>query len=65
MSIEEFNRYAESRPEIDEKQDKMILEFLRDNDNIILESRLAGWLCVRNNLEAFKIFLNADRKSVV
>ena len=60
MSIEEFNRYAESRPEIDEKQDKMILEFLRDNDNIVLESRLAGWLCIRHNLEAFKIFLNAS-----
>lgn len=60
MSIEEFNVYAEKHPEIDREQDRIILEYLRGNDNIVFDSRLSGWLAHNNGVNAFKIFIKAD-----
>lgn len=60
MTVEEFNLYAETHPEIDQKQDQMITDFLRSHDNVVVEARLAGWMCHRNNIEAFKVFLTAS-----
>lgn len=60
MSVEEFNVYAEEHPEIDIKQDNMIVEFLRSHDNVVVESRLAGWMCHLKNIPAFKVFLTAS-----
>lgn len=60
MSVEEFNLYAESHPEIDRKQDDMIVDFLSSHDNIVVESRLAGWMCQMRGIEAFKVFLTAS-----
>lgn len=60
MSVEEFNLFAEGHPEIDRKQDDMIAEFLASHDNIVVESRLAGWLCEVHNIEAFKVFITAS-----
>lgn len=59
MSLEEFNRYAENHVEIDKKQDQLILDFIRESDNIVVESRLAGWLCYHNSVDAFRIFIDA------
>ena len=63
MSIEEFNIYAEKHPEIDRKQDDMIVEFLRSHDNVVVESRLAGWMSHINNIPAFKVFLTASMET--
>lgn len=60
MTVEEFNLYAEDHPDIDRKQDEMIVDFIRKNDNVVVESRLAGWMCHRNSIEAFKVFLTAS-----
>lgn len=60
MTVEEFNVYAESHPEIDRKQDEMIVDLLRSKDNVVVESRLAGWMCSRNQVDAFKVFLTAS-----
>lgn len=60
MTVEEFNLYAEGHPEIDRKQDEMIVDFLSGRDNIVVESRLAGWMCHLKNIDAFKIFLTAS-----
>ena len=62
MSLEDFNVYAESHPEIDAQQDQLILDFLRENDDVVVESRLSGWLCQRNGVDAFKIFIDASRE---
>lgn len=59
MTLEEFNSYAESHIEIDRKQDELILNFIRENDNIVVESRLAAWLCHENSVESFRIFIDA------
>lgn len=59
MTLEEFNRYAESHVEIDKKQDDLILNFMRGNDNFVVESRLAGWLCYKNEVDSFRIYVDA------
>ncbi|AAT43251.1 (d)CMP kinase [Picrophilus oshimae] len=60
MNLLEFNKYSESHPEIDYEQDKMLLNFLKNNDNIVLESRLSSYIAYTNNIEAFKIYLYAS-----
>ena len=59
MTLSEFSSNAESHPEIDREQDKMILNFMKTNDNIVMESRLAGVLASRD-LDAIKIYLNTS-----
>ena len=60
MSVEEFNLFAEGHPEVDKRQDKMIVDFLNNHDDVVVESRLAGWMCHLNNIAAFKVFLTAS-----
>lgn len=60
MTVEEFNIYAEMHEEVDRKLDSMIEDFLRTHDNVLVESRLSGWICHRSGIEAFKIFLSAS-----
>ncbi|MHB1493417.1 MAG: (d)CMP kinase [Thermoplasmataceae archaeon] len=60
MTVEEFNRFLESDPTFDTKLNNNIKKFLSDNDNIIVESRLIGWLSWRGKIPAFRVFLDAD-----
>ena len=60
MSVEEFNIYAETHEAVDRDLDAMIASFLMDNDDVVVESRLAGWICYRSGISAFKVFLNAS-----
>lgn len=60
MTVEEFNIYAEAHDDVDRNLDEMIKEFLRTHDNVVVESRLSGWICHRAGIEAFKIFLSAS-----
>ncbi len=60
MTIEEFNLFAESHKEIDMNQDQMVVDFLKSHDNVVVEARLAGWMCHRNGIDAFKVFLTAS-----
>ena len=40
----EFNELAEEDPRIDRDLDRRLYEMARDRDDLVLESRLAGWL---------------------
>lgn len=60
MTVEEFNLYAEDHEGIDQDLDSMIVEFIKGNDDIVVESRLAAWMCHRNGITAFKVFLWAS-----
>ncbi len=60
MGIVEFSNYAEQHPEIDMEEDRTIVEFMKKNDNIILESRLSGIMAYKNNINAIKIYLNTN-----
>ena len=59
MTIEQFNKYAETDSTMDFKLNRMIEDFIRSNDNIIVESRLCGWIAYSAKIPAFKVFLDA------
>lgn len=44
MSLAEFGRVAEEDPEIDREIDERQTEIGRENDDIVLEGRLSGWM---------------------
>jgi cytidylate kinase len=44
LSLAEFNARAEADPEIDRTLDRRLATVARDRDDVVLESRLAGWL---------------------
>jgi cytidylate kinase len=60
MSVEEYNIYSETHPDVDLNLDRMQLKYLMDHDDLVFESRLAGWLCWKNGISAFKLFLDAS-----
>ncbi|MEL9914630.1 MAG: cytidylate kinase family protein [Thermoplasmatales archaeon] len=59
ISLSELGSIAEEQDRIDRSMDDYLLTVLRQKDNIIVESRLAGWLCYLNGIEAFKVFIDA------
>jgi cytidylate kinase len=44
MSLVEFNKLAEEEADIDRDLDRRLREIARDRDDLVLESRLAGWM---------------------
>jgi cytidylate kinase len=54
MSLEEFNRYAETHPEIDRELDRRTIEEAKKG-NAVVDARLAGWIVEAD----FKILLTA------
>jgi len=60
ISLSEMGQRAEKDPEFDKELDSYLLKILKTKDNIVVESRLSGWLCYINKIEAFKIFLTAS-----
>ncbi|MCL4329815.1 MAG: cytidylate kinase family protein [Candidatus Thermoplasmatota archaeon] len=60
MSVEQFVILAESDPEIDRMQDQEMLRMLRGDGQLVLESRLAGWLAYTNDIKAYKVFVDAS-----
>ena len=60
LSLGELGIIAEKDPSIDKMIDSRILEIAKANDDIILESRLSAFMCARNDIKAFKIYLDAS-----
>ena len=60
LSLIEFGALAEKDPSIDKAIDNRILEIARENEDIILESRLSAYMLCRNSIPAFKIYLGAS-----
>ncbi|MFX0073507.1 MAG: (d)CMP kinase [Candidatus Hermodarchaeota archaeon] len=54
MGLEEFTKYVEKHPEIDEKLDNKVLEIAKKG-NVIIDSQLSGYLL--KNIADFKILL--------
>lgn len=59
MSVEDFNRYAENHLEIDRDLDNHLVDIMKKTDNIVIDSRLAGWMSFRNKISALRIFITA------
>ncbi len=62
VSLEEMNLMAEKDSRTDVTLNNMIRDFLRDHDDIIVESRLAGWISYSAGIPAFRVFLDASRE---
>ncbi len=60
LSLGELGDIAEKDPSIDKMIDSRILDIARSNENIILESRLSAYMCARNGIPAFKIYIDAS-----
>ncbi|MDN5357902.1 MAG: ribonucleoprotein complex subunit 4 [Candidatus Methanomethylophilaceae archaeon] len=60
ISVAELGAMAEKDPSIDREIDSIILQVAKENDDIILESRLSAYLTKKNGIEAFRIYLHAS-----
>jgi predicted cytidylate kinase len=60
LSLVELGAIAEQDPSIDKMIDSRILDIARENEDIILESRLSAYMCSRNNIPAFKVYIDAS-----
>jgi cytidylate kinase len=54
-----LNLLAEKDKLIDRELDKRMLALAQKKDDLILEGRIIGALCVKNNIPAFKIWITA------
>lgn len=59
MSVEEFNVYAETHPDVDRTLDQDLIEKMRNESDLVVDSRLAGWLSHRENIPAFRVYISA------
>jgi len=62
VSLSDFSEIAEEKDRIDRSMDDYLLSILKEKDSIIVESRLAGWLCHLNGIPAFKVFIDASEE---
>ena len=60
MDLVEFSKYAEQHPEVDIEIDSRLVEIAKTKDNIVIDSRLSGWLMHINKIPAFKVFITAS-----
>lgn len=60
LSLVELGAIAEQDPSIDKMIDSRILDIARENEDIILESRLSAYMCSRNKIPAFKVYIDAS-----
>lgn len=58
LSLAEFNAKAEEDPSIDKDLDRRIRETAREAEDLVLESRLSGWMA--GDLADLKIWLDAS-----
>ncbi len=59
MDLVEFSRYAEKNPEVDYKIDDEIVKRARDLEDVVIDSRLGGWMLHKHGIPAFKVYIDA------
>jgi cytidylate kinase len=57
MTLLEFNQFAEGNEQIDRDLDRQLRETARSRDDLVLESRLAGWMAGEH--ADFRLWLDA------
>lgn len=60
LSLSEMGDLAERDPSIDKAIDERLLQIAKDNEDIILESRLSAHMLTRGGIRAFRIYLDAS-----
>jgi len=64
MKLQEFEEYCEEKPQIDREIDKKQEKILKEG-NVILESRLAGWIAHLKKIPALKIWIDCSEEERV
>jgi CMP/dCMP kinase len=59
MTLPEFGRYATDHPEVDIELDRRLAARAREGD-VVIESRLAGWIARNEGLVAAAVWIDAD-----
>lgn len=59
LSLAEFARVAEGDDRIDRRLDDRLLDRARNGD-VLLESRLAGWLVARGGIDGLRVWIACD-----
>ncbi|MGC8562103.1 MAG: (d)CMP kinase [Thermoplasmata archaeon] len=62
MSLAELGSAAENDEKYDKMLDDYLLDIMKSRNNLVVESRLSGWLCYLNSIEAFKVFVDAKEE---
>lgn len=61
LDVGEFSLVAEDDPEIDLELDQRLANRAREGD-VLLESRLAGWIVTNESLPAIRVWVDADEE---
>ena len=65
MRLAEYATYVGEHPAIDRELDDELLQRARAHEDLILESRLAGWLTMHAGIPALRIWITADEETRV
>jgi cytidylate kinase len=61
MTLAEFGAWAEDHPAVDTELDLRLAERARQGD-VVLESRLAGWIAHNEGLDGLRVWLACDER---
>lgn len=59
LTLAEFGRYATDHPEVDAELDRRLADRARAG-NVLIESRLAGWIAHNEGLTAVTVFIDCS-----
>lgn len=59
LDVGEFSRLAEGNPEYDLELDQRLADRVKEGD-VVLESRLAGWIVTIEELDAVRVWIDAE-----
>lgn len=62
MALAAFSAYVEAHPEIDVALDERLAARTREGE-VVLESRLAGWIVTNERLNALRVWLHCDEET--
>jgi predicted cytidylate kinase len=55
-----FSEYIKKHPEIDYEIDDRVIEYCKNNDNIVIPTRMAGILLEKEGIESFNIYMQGN-----
>lgn len=62
VSLARLGSFAERDEKFDRSLDDHLLLLMKNREDMVVESRLSGWLCYLNKIEAFKVFVSASEE---
>jgi predicted cytidylate kinase len=63
MDLLQFGKLCETDSSVDRELDTRMMEIAKSGDNLILEGRMTGALCKKEDISSFKIYIDADPRT--